>query len=67
MYTLLRRNACFLNENWRKKKKKKVIIEEHLQHQRDLFHNFLDFKKAFNMSGMQACGRSSEASTQMKD
>ena len=25
----------------------RVIIEKHLQHQRDLFHNFVDFKKAF--------------------
>ena len=25
----------------------RVIIEKHLQHQRDLFHNFIDFKKAF--------------------
>ena len=26
----------------------RVLIEKHLQHQRDLFHNFIDFKKAFN-------------------
>ena len=26
----------------------RVIIEKHLQHQRNLFHNFLDFKKAFD-------------------
>jgi hypothetical protein len=26
----------------------RVIIEKHLQHQRDLFHNFIDFKKAFD-------------------
>ena len=25
-----------------------VIKEKHLQHQRDLFHNFIDFKKAFD-------------------
>ena len=25
-----------------------VLIEKHLQHQRDLFHNFIDFKKAFD-------------------
>ena len=25
----------------------RVIIEKHLQHQRDLFHNFIYFKKAF--------------------
>ena len=26
----------------------RVIIEKHIQHQRDLFHNFTDFKKAFD-------------------
>ena len=26
----------------------RVIIEKHLQHQRDLFRNFIDFKKAFD-------------------
>ena len=26
----------------------RVIIEKHLQHQRDMFHNFLDFKNAFD-------------------
>ena len=26
----------------------RVIIEKHLQHQHDLFHNFVDFKKAFD-------------------
>ena len=26
----------------------RVIIEKHLQHQHDLFHNFIDFKKAFD-------------------
>ena len=26
----------------------RVLIEKHLQHQRDLFHNFIDFKKAFD-------------------
>ena len=25
-----------------------VTIEKHLQHQRDLFHNFIDSKKAFD-------------------
>ena len=25
-----------------------VIIENHLQYQCDLFHNFIDFKKAFD-------------------
>ena len=25
-----------------------IIIEKHLQHQRDLYHNFIDFKKAFD-------------------
>ena len=39
-----------------------IIIEKHLQRQRDLFHNFIDFKKALTMSSMQTCGRSSEAS-----
>ena len=27
--------------------KSRVIIERHLQHQRDLFHNFIGFKKVF--------------------
>ena len=26
----------------------RVLIEKHLQHQRDLLHNFVDFKKAFD-------------------
>ena len=26
----------------------RVFIEKHLQHQRDLFHNFIDLKKAFD-------------------
>ena len=26
----------------------RVIIEKHLQHQRDLFQNFTEFKKAFD-------------------
>ena len=26
----------------------RVLIEKHLQHQRDLFHNFINFKKAFD-------------------
>ena len=26
----------------------RVITEKHLQHQRDLFHSFIDFKKAFD-------------------
>ena len=26
----------------------RVITEKHLQHQRDLFHNFIEFKKAFD-------------------
>ena len=26
----------------------RLMIEKHLQHQRDLFHNFIDFKKAFD-------------------
>ena len=26
----------------------RIIIEKHLQHQRDLYHNFIDFKKAFD-------------------
>ena len=26
----------------------RIIMEKHLQHQRDLFHNFIDFKKAFD-------------------
>ena len=26
----------------------RVLAEKHMQHQRDLFHNFIDFKKAFD-------------------
>ncbi|KAL8577432.1 hypothetical protein ACOMHN_048067 [Nucella lapillus] len=26
----------------------RILIKKHLQHQRDLFHNFIDFKKAFD-------------------
>ena len=26
----------------------RILIEKHLQHQNDLFHNFIDFKKAFD-------------------
>ncbi|KAL8562906.1 hypothetical protein ACOMHN_004598 [Nucella lapillus] len=26
----------------------RILIEKHLQHQRDLFHNFIYFKKAFD-------------------
>ena len=26
----------------------RILIEKHLQHQRDIFHNFIDFKKAFD-------------------
>ena len=26
----------------------RVIIQKHLEHQRDLFHNFIDIKKAFD-------------------
>ena len=26
----------------------RLLVEKHLQHQRDLFHNFIDFKKAFD-------------------
>ena len=26
----------------------RVLIEKHLQHQRELYHNFIDFKKAFD-------------------
>ena len=44
-----------------------VIIEKHEQHQCDLFHNFIDFKKAFDRVWHTACGRFSEASTQRKD
>ena len=31
-----------------KKKNHDCLFEKHLQHQRDLFHNYIDFKKAFD-------------------
>ena len=31
-----------------RKRSSVVIIEKHLQHQSDLFHNFIDFKKTFD-------------------
>ena len=40
------------------------IIEQHLQHQCNLFHNFIDFK---TVSGMQTCSWSLEVKTQRKD
>ena len=43
------------------------IIEKCLQHQCDLFHNFMNFKTVLTESGMQVRGRPSEASTWRKD
>ena len=37
-----RPGRCIVEQNSR------VIIEKHLQHQRDLFHNFIDFKMVFD-------------------
>ena len=31
--------------------------EKYLQHQQDLYHVFVDFKKAFDRFGMQLCGQ----------
>ena len=35
----------------------RLIIEKHLQHQRELHHNFIDFKKAFDHFCIHAGGR----------
>ena len=46
----------------------RVIIEKHLQHQHNLFYNFIDFRKASDSLAYKlACGRPLEASTQRKD
>ena len=34
----------------------RVIIEKHLLNQRDLFHNFIDFKKIFHSSSAEEVG-----------
>ena len=34
----------------------RILCEKYLQHQQDLYHIFIDFKKAFNRVGMQLCG-----------
>ena len=39
----------------------RVIIEKHLQHQRDLFHNFIGLKKAFDRVWYAGMCKSSEA------
>ena len=33
----------------------RILCEKYLQHQQDLYHVFIDFKKAFDRFGMQPC------------
>ena len=33
----------------------RILCEKYLQHQQDLYHVFIDFKKAFDRFGMQLC------------
>ena len=35
----------------------RILCEKYLQHQQDLYHVFIDFKKAFDMFCMQLCGQ----------
>ena len=35
----------------------RILCEKYLQHQQDLFHVFMDFKKVFDIVGMQLCGQ----------
>ena len=35
----------------------RILCEKYLKHQQDLYHVFIDFKKAFNRAGMQLCGQ----------
>ena len=35
----------------------RILCEKYLQHEQDIYHVFIDFKKAFNRFGMQLCGR----------
>ena len=35
----------------------RILCETYLQHQQDLYHVFIDFKKALTGSGMQLCGQ----------
>ena len=35
----------------------KILCEKYLQHPQDLYHVFIDFKKAFDRFGMQLCGQ----------
>ena len=34
-----------------------ILCEKYLQHQQDLYHVFVDFKKASTGFGMQLCGQ----------
>ena len=34
-----------------------ILSENYLQHQQDLYHVFIDFKKALDRAGMQLCGQ----------
>ena len=35
----------------------RILCENYIQHQQDLYHVFVDFKKAFDRFGMQLCGQ----------
>ena len=35
----------------------RILCEKYFQHQQDLYHVFIDFKKAFDRVGIQLCGQ----------
>ena len=35
----------------------RILSEKYLQHRQNLYHIFIDFKKAFDGFGMQLCGQ----------
>ena len=39
------------------------LCEKYFQHQQDLYHVFIDFKKAFDRVGIQLCGQPSRSTT----
>ena len=35
----------------------RILCEKYLQQEQDLYHVFMDFKKVFDIVGMQLCGQ----------